>query len=422
MNSRSSFNNQAEANVEATNEDSGAVVKNAFHPGLSSCRNLSHLMLSPRGLSVQNKLQLQVMDQKKVKQKQVEHAQMNQEEATRRMTLAIQQQQQQVNAALVEQQRSQVADRLLLEIRIMELLKNDQQSQYTPMLAIPMATSMHVNATSNLLQNVSRTLLNQRSLAPMYHQELELEIPTPHNPTLGDNISSSIFWPQQQYPSLFNDVASHRMDGTPGHSMLSMAPSIDATFNITNAAAFAVSGLQPLLFPLSLPVILGRFDTHRCNLSEHQLLLRQQIEIFEADVKDVDTHMRGRNKSISLGQVGIRCKHCAHVLVQDRQKGSTYFPSTKSGVYQAAQNMSTTHIANGLCQYLPSLVTVKFAIILYKKQTSIVSQKTGSGRHHWTQSVSQLGLIDTEDHGIRFIRNWPRVVDTGYKIVDGLRH
>ena len=414
--SRPSFHNQAATTAIAVPGESGSLVNKSIHPGLTSSRNLSHLMLSPRGFSVQNKVQLQVMDQKKEQHNKSKQAQVNQAEAIKKMTMKIQQEQQ-VRATLGEQQRSQDVDRLLLEIRIMELLKNHQQGTCLPTIAIPISKQKHIHASMKMIPDVSRALLNQRSLAPLYQ---ELGIPTPLKTSLDDNISSSTFRPQQQYKSLLN-VASHILEKAPNRSMLSMAPLIHAAFNITNAAAFAVNALNPSLIPLSLPVVLGRFDTHRCNLSEHQLLLRQQIEIFEADVKDVDTHMRGRNKSISLGQVGLRCKHCAHVLVQDRRKGSTYFPSTKSGVYQAAQNMSTTHIANGLCKYLPSLVTVKFAIILYKKQSSIVSQKTGSGRQHWTQSVSKLGLIDTEDHGIRFIRNWPCDVGTGNNIVDGLR-
>ena len=152
-------------------------------------------------------------------------------------------------------------------------------------------------------------------------------------------------------------------------------------------------------------MILGRIDTDGTHLSDHQRLLRQQIEIFEAGTEDVATHMRGRNKPISLGQVGLRCKHCAQAAVKDRQKGSTYYPSTMSGVYQAAQNMSSTHIANGFCQYLPASVTIQFAAIASNKQNSISSPKNGCGRKYWIHSVSQLGMFDTEEHGIRFSCN-----------------
>jgi hypothetical protein len=222
---------------------------------------------------------------------------------------------------------------------------------------------------------------------------------------------------QNQYPSAL-DTASQAMDSPSIYDLVSLATRIDASTN-NNAVDTSANGLLPALMPLSLPVILGKLDTHRSNLSEHQMLLRQQIEIFEASVEDVATHMRGRNKTISLGQVGLRCKHCAHISVKCRQKGSTYFPSTKSGVYQAAQNMSTTHIANGLCAHMPASVKLQFAIILNKKQNSIVYQKTGSGRQFWIQSISLLGLIDTEDEGIRFVRNWPCNVTTGTRIVDG---
>jgi hypothetical protein len=75
-------------------------------------------------------------------------------------------------------------------------------------------------------------------------------------------------------------------------------------------------------------------------LSEHQIFLRQQIEVFCATEADLSVRARGRNKRITLGQVGIRCRYCAHLPC--RQKGSLYYPSSTLGLYQAAQNMSTS--------------------------------------------------------------------------------
>ena len=149
--------------------------------------------------------------------------------------------------------------------------------------------------------------------------------------------------------------------------------------------------------PLDLPVILALPEDH-LKLSSHQVLLRHQIEAFRATEEDVSTHTRGRNKPVILNQIGIRCRHCAHLPVGKRQKGSTYFPAALLGLYQAAQNMSTTHMQCGLCSEMPVEIKQQFAHLISTKVAS------GAGRPHWARAAKKLGLVDTED-GIRFIRD-----------------
>lgn len=131
-------------------------------------------------------------------------------------------------------------------------------------------------------------------------------------------------------------------------------------------------------------------------LSKHQQFLRQQIEIFKATTEDVCTHTRGRNKTIKHGQVGIRCRHCAHVPLMRRQKGSSYYPSSVRGFYQAAQNMNTTHLQCGLCNEAPTSIKDKFAELLAYKNAN-----SGAGRAYWAESARHMGLVDTDD-GIFF--------------------
>jgi hypothetical protein len=152
--------------------------------------------------------------------------------------------------------------------------------------------------------------------------------------------------------------------------------------------------------PMRLPVVLAQAEDNT-KLSKHQVQLRHQIEAFQATDDDVSTHTRGRNKPIVLGQVGIRCRHCAHMPVCRRQKGSTYFPATLLGLYQAAQNMSTTHMQCGLCMEMPEEIKTQFTSLLSSKAAS-----SGAGRPYWAQSAKKLGLVDTED-GICFIRDLP---------------
>jgi hypothetical protein len=150
--------------------------------------------------------------------------------------------------------------------------------------------------------------------------------------------------------------------------------------------------------PPSLPITLSKAED-AAKLSPYQVLLRMQIEAFQATDDDVTTHTRGRNKPVVLGQVGIRCRHCAHLPVSSRQKGSTYFPATVLGIYQAAQNMSTSHIQGGVCSEMPIDLKRQFETLQNLKVAS-----SGAGRPYWAESARILGLVDTED-GIQFIRS-----------------
>ena len=160
-------------------------------------------------------------------------------------------------------------------------------------------------------------------------------------------------------------------------------------------ALMASTGSMSVCPPVTLAI---PEDTRK--LSEQQVFLRHQIEAFQAGEDDISTHTRGRNKPIVLGQVGIRCKHCAHLSVVQKQKGSTYFPASLLGLYQAAQNMSTSHLQSGVCQSMPVKVKEKFAALSAVKVGS-----SGAGRPYWAKAAQKLGFVDTED-GIRFFKGF----------------
>jgi hypothetical protein len=147
--------------------------------------------------------------------------------------------------------------------------------------------------------------------------------------------------------------------------------------------------------PRHLPVVFAD-ATDSLILSAFQALLRQQIELFAATENDLSSCIRGRNKKIGLGQVGIRCRHCAHVPAARRTKGSVYFPATILGLYQAAQNMSSNHIQCGLCPEMTDSLKNEFTKLFPTK-----THTSGGGRMYWAESAKRLGMTDS-DHGIRF--------------------
>ena len=81
------------------------------------------------------------------------------------------------------------------------------------------------------------------------------------------------------------------------------------------------------------------------SLTPYQCLARKQIEVFAAGPTEVEAGTQGRNRSVTLGQVGIRCRHCKHLPLRERARASTYYPSRLLGLYQAGQNMANSHLA-----------------------------------------------------------------------------
>jgi hypothetical protein len=126
-------------------------------------------------------------------------------------------------------------------------------------------------------------------------------------------------------------------------------------------------------------------------LSKFQVLLRENIEVFQATHEEERLHVRGRNVEIYLNQVGIRCIHCKHLPMVRRKKGFMYFPSNTLRIYQAAQNMATWHMLSGLCEEMPGEVQEQFQTL---GTTKAVAGK--AGRVYWAQSAEDhLGLVNT---------------------------
>ncbi len=104
-------------------------------------------------------------------------------------------------------------------------------------------------------------------------------------------------------------------------------------------------------------------------LSPYQCLVRLQIELFEASQEDVNTNAQGRNRPIVLGQVGIRCRHCSHLALHLRSRGSTYYPSTTTGIYQAAQNLASGHLCDH-CRSIPSSIKDELCQLRERKSSA----------------------------------------------------
>lgn len=68
-------------------------------------------------------------------------------------------------------------------------------------------------------------------------------------------------------------------------------------------------------------------------LSTYQCMVRKQIELFEATDDDVQFTISKMSKPVVLGQVGIRCRHCAILPQYARPKAAVYFPRSLVRTY-----------------------------------------------------------------------------------------
>jgi len=148
------------------------------------------------------------------------------------------------------------------------------------------------------------------------------------------------------------------------------------------------------------PPICLSIPTDAGTLSPYQCFLRQQIECFEANSDDVNTKAQGRNTPIVVGQIGIRCVHCAKMPVYVRISGSSFYSQSLAGIYQIAQNMHKTHFLTR-CSEIPEPVRGTLA----RLQQDL---KRGSGgKSYWKSAAEQLGIFE-EDGVLKFSPNIPK--------------
>ncbi|KAL7488669.1 hypothetical protein ACHAW6_014275 [Cyclotella cf. meneghiniana] len=143
-------------------------------------------------------------------------------------------------------------------------------------------------------------------------------------------------------------------------------------------------------------------------LSLQQCWLRKQIETFPASQRDVRRHTRGRNRILELGQVGIQCIHCKNLPQEGRGKGSSYFPSSTKGIYQAAQNILAYHFKEDTCPIITQQLLQEMrdagscSSIPRHLAPKAGKSRSGGGKSFWEFSaIRTTGLVDTTV-GIRY--------------------
>lgn len=168
--------------------------------------------------------------------------------------------------------------------------------------------------------------------------------------------------------------------------------------------------LLPIVTTSPPPRMTGRFPVAlylSCNpdhLSPYQCLVRKHVQFFEAGPDDVAAIVRGRNKPILLGQVGVQCSHCAGVNIppSQRAKGAMYYPGTLDGIYQAVQVLATVHLLD-TCRFVPDSLRKELIELRTKQQQQNNNPPTKAGKGYWATTAEALGVYeDGHGRGLRF--------------------
>jgi hypothetical protein len=127
----------------------------------------------------------------------------------------------------------------------------------------------------------------------------------------------------------------------------------------------------------------------------HCFVRRNCVEVFSATEHDVATPSKGKRKPIQVGQVGIRCPHCHtdDLSSKARERGSVYYPTTISSVYNATMNLLQRHLHS--CSAVPDEVMHRYETL------KADDARSGTSKRYWVESALSLGLVDTPN-GIRF--------------------
>lgn len=122
-------------------------------------------------------------------------------------------------------------------------------------------------------------------------------------------------------------------------------------------------------------------------LSDYQKSIRSCMEFFEIDASE--DHGGPKYRNLVSHQIGIRCLFCKHRPKELRGKGATCFPTSISGIYQAAQNLTRLHFKSGECCDIPKERRDK---IIEEKSKS---QRRAGGMQYWMASSVSIGLYET---------------------------
>ena len=137
-------------------------------------------------------------------------------------------------------------------------------------------------------------------------------------------------------------------------------------------------------------------DEWHC-LSEHDILIRKELCEFFTVTKN-NLKLKRKNDNVSIGQVGVRCKICAHLPIKQRTKDSVCYPSSLSNICKATRDLVKKHVS--ICPKMQDSFRDEIQLLSknIKKPNEIVQQ-------YWIDSAKELGVANRCDSGVMFVRD-----------------
>ena len=194
--------------------------------------------------------------------------------------------------------------------------------------------------------------------------------------------------------------------------LLNVAPKLVSAATKSRKETTEETILQATKIPHLRPVSQGTILASALDpqyLAPIHCFVRKHVEAFAATKQDLAAPAPGRKKPVLLGQVGLRCVHCAALPFKQRVKRAICFPPNVGGVYHAISNMKFDHFK--LCKGMPQKAREEFE----QTSSSLSSATEGklakgniksrrvsnSTAQYYIDSAFRMGLCDTAE-GIRF--------------------
>eukprot|EP00548_Thalassiothrix_antarctica_P009551 CAMPEP_0194158768 /NCGR_PEP_ID=MMETSP0152-20130528/77453_1 /TAXON_ID=1049557 /ORGANISM="Thalassiothrix antarctica, Strain L6-D1" /LENGTH=959 /DNA_ID=CAMNT_0038868257 /DNA_START=444 /DNA_END=3323 /DNA_ORIENTATION=+ len=125
-------------------------------------------------------------------------------------------------------------------------------------------------------------------------------------------------------------------------------------------------------------------------LSDMDCFIRRNLEVFCASEEDVEIAQQDRKYPVNVGQVGIRCVHCALAKGGNTARGTAVaFPYSINGIYESVREFQRLHLEG--CPHLPESAKKKLAGFKGSASLSSVLRK------YYVLAAKALGMHDTPD-------------------------
>ena len=192
----------------------------------------------------------------------------------------------------------------------------------------------------------------------------------PHNARQSTSTTSSIY-----SPKVSQDECQETSSNVPNHP--EEVPQGDSIFPLYEA---------PLPHYRCRVIVPLATDEDENWLSVFMCFIRSHlVEVFRASIEDVASRIN--SKKVSYGQIGVRCRFCAHLASSEKASRSACYPSSLSRIYQSLTMMIRDHFIN--CTATPMEVREKFVGLKSK-----ATQGASDSKRYWIESALKLGLRD----------------------------